>query len=96
VPVCHGREIDTLATVTAARGESPWPRERGHGRAWRDAATSKYPAVFQSGANSEQINVVVRDIGRSLALYRLLGVSIDEVPMTWAPDHVNGVTSNRV
>jgi len=47
----------------------------------------------------EQINIVVRDMPRPLAFYRLLGVSIDEVPVEWAewaPHHVNGVTSNGV
>src|SRR5262245_30536578 len=47
----------------------------------------------------EQINIVVRDMTRSLAFYRLLGVSIDEVPAEWAEwarHHVNGVASNGV
>jgi catechol 2,3-dioxygenase-like lactoylglutathione lyase family enzyme len=47
----------------------------------------------------EQINIVVRDMPRSLAFYRLLGVLIGEVPVEWsewAPHHVNGVTSNGV
>jgi catechol 2,3-dioxygenase-like lactoylglutathione lyase family enzyme len=46
-----------------------------------------------------QINIVVRDMQRSLAFYRLLGVSIDEVPAQraeWARHHVNGVASNGV
>jgi catechol 2,3-dioxygenase-like lactoylglutathione lyase family enzyme len=47
----------------------------------------------------DQINIVVRDMPRSVAFYRLLGVSIDDVPAAWAewaPHHVNGVTSNGV
>jgi predicted lactoylglutathione lyase len=46
-----------------------------------------------------QINIVVRDMARSVAFYRLLGVTIDDVPAEWAewaPHHVNGVTSNGV
>jgi catechol 2,3-dioxygenase-like lactoylglutathione lyase family enzyme len=46
-----------------------------------------------------QINIVVRDMQRSLAFYRLLGVSIDDVPAEWAEwarHHVNGVASNGV
>jgi catechol 2,3-dioxygenase-like lactoylglutathione lyase family enzyme len=31
-----------------------------------------------------QITIVVRDMQRSIAFYRLLGVSIDEVPAEWA------------
>ena len=42
-----------------------------------------------------QINIVVRDMRRSLAFYRLLGVSIEEIPIAeWAPHHASGVTSN--
>jgi len=45
-----------------------------------------------------QINIVVRDMQKSLAFYRLLGVSIEEMPVgewaPWAPHHANGVTSN--
>jgi hypothetical protein len=47
----------------------------------------------------EQINIVVRDMSRSLAFDRLLGVSVDEVPAEWAEwarHHVNGVASNGV
>jgi catechol 2,3-dioxygenase-like lactoylglutathione lyase family enzyme len=48
----------------------------------------------------EQINIVVRDMQRSLAFYRLLGVSIEEMRgaewAEWALHHVNGVTSNGV
>jgi len=47
----------------------------------------------------EQINIVVRDMARSLAFYRLLGVSIDSVPAEWAEwarHHVNGLASNGV
>jgi catechol 2,3-dioxygenase-like lactoylglutathione lyase family enzyme len=47
----------------------------------------------------EQINIVVRDMQRSLAFYRLLGVSIDDVPAEWAEwarHHVNGVAANGV
>jgi uncharacterized glyoxalase superfamily protein PhnB len=48
----------------------------------------------------EQINIVVRDMQRSLAFYRLLGVSIAEIRdpewAAWAPHHANGVTSNGV
>jgi catechol 2,3-dioxygenase-like lactoylglutathione lyase family enzyme len=46
-----------------------------------------------------QINIVVRDMPRSIAFYRLLGVSIDEPPAewaAWAPHHVNGVAANGV
>jgi uncharacterized glyoxalase superfamily protein PhnB len=47
-----------------------------------------------------QINIVVRDMQKSLAFYRLLGVSIEAMPVgewaAWATHHVNGVTSNGV
>lgn len=44
-----------------------------------------------------QINIVVRDMRKSLAFYRLLGLSIEEVPLAeWAPHHASGVTSNGV
>jgi uncharacterized glyoxalase superfamily protein PhnB len=47
-----------------------------------------------------QINIVVRDMERSLAFYRLLGVSIEEMRGTewaeWARHHANGVASNGV
>jgi catechol 2,3-dioxygenase-like lactoylglutathione lyase family enzyme len=47
-----------------------------------------------------QINVVVRDMRRSLAFYRLLGVSLPEERegegSEWARHHVNGVASNGV
>ena len=42
-----------------------------------------------------QINIVVGDMRTSLAFYRLLGLSIQEVPLAeWAPHHASGVTSN--
>jgi catechol 2,3-dioxygenase-like lactoylglutathione lyase family enzyme len=48
----------------------------------------------------EQINIVVRDMQRSVAFYRLLGVSIEEPRgeewAEWARHHVNGTTSNGV
>jgi catechol 2,3-dioxygenase-like lactoylglutathione lyase family enzyme len=48
----------------------------------------------------EQINIVVRDMPRSVAFYRLLGVSIEGDRgaewSAWAVHHVNGVTSNGV
>ena len=44
-----------------------------------------------------QINIVVRDMRTSLAFYRLLGLSIDEIPLPeWAPHHASAVTSNGV
>ena len=44
-----------------------------------------------------QINIVVRDMKKSLAFYRLLGLSIEEIPLAeWAPHHASGVTSNGV
>ncbi len=44
-----------------------------------------------------QINIVVRDMRTSLAFYRLLGLSIDEIPIAeWAPHHASSVTSNGV
>ena len=44
-----------------------------------------------------QINVVVRDLPKSLAFYRLLGMTIEEIPLPeWAPHHASGVTSNGV
>jgi hypothetical protein len=46
-----------------------------------------------------QINIVVRDMQRSVAFYRLLGVSIDEVAAEWAEwarHLVNGVAANGV
>jgi catechol 2,3-dioxygenase-like lactoylglutathione lyase family enzyme len=47
----------------------------------------------------DQLNIVVRDVPRSMAFYRLLGVSIDDVPDAWAEwgrHHVNGVAANGV
>src|SRR5262245_17416962 len=47
----------------------------------------------------EQINIVVQDMQKSLAFYRLLGVSIEDIRpewAEWAKHHVNGVTSNGV
>jgi catechol 2,3-dioxygenase-like lactoylglutathione lyase family enzyme len=48
----------------------------------------------------EQISIVVRDMQKSLAFYRLLGVSIEEMRgaewAEWARHHVNGTTSNGV
>jgi len=44
-----------------------------------------------------QINIVVRDMRKSLAFYRLLSLSIEEIPLAeWAPHHASGVTSNGV
>ena len=44
-----------------------------------------------------QINIVVGDMRTSLAFYRLLGLSIQEVPHPeWAPHHASGATSNGV
>jgi catechol 2,3-dioxygenase-like lactoylglutathione lyase family enzyme len=44
-----------------------------------------------------QVNIVVRDMKRSLAFYRLLGFTIDEVPLAeWAPHHASAVTHNGV
>jgi predicted lactoylglutathione lyase len=44
-----------------------------------------------------QINIVVRDMRTSLAFYRLLGLSINEIPIPeWAPHHASAVTSNGV
>ena len=44
-----------------------------------------------------QINIVVRDMRASLAFYRLLGLSINEIPLAeWAPHHASAVTSNGV
>lgn len=48
----------------------------------------------------EQINIVVRDMQRAVAFYRLLGVSIEENRgaewAEWARHHVNGTTANGV
>jgi uncharacterized glyoxalase superfamily protein PhnB len=48
----------------------------------------------------QQINIVVRDMQKSLAFYRLLGVSIEDLRgpewAEWARHHVNGTTSNGV
>jgi predicted lactoylglutathione lyase len=44
-----------------------------------------------------QVNIVVRDMRKSLAFYRLLGLSIKEIPLPeWAPHHASAVTSNGV
>lgn len=44
-----------------------------------------------------QINIVVRDMRKALAFYRLLGLPIEEIPLAeWAPHHASGVTSNGV
>jgi catechol 2,3-dioxygenase-like lactoylglutathione lyase family enzyme len=61
--------------------------------------TSRAMSDVASPLALEQINIVVRDMQRSLTFYRLLGVSIEEVPDEWAEwalHHVNGVTSNGV
>jgi catechol 2,3-dioxygenase-like lactoylglutathione lyase family enzyme len=40
-----------------------------------------------------QISLVVRDLRKSVAFYRLLGLSIQEIPLPeWAPHHARGVT----
>ena len=48
----------------------------------------------------EQINIVVRDMQRALAFYRLLGVSIEDTPAPewaeWVAHHANGKASNGV
>lgn len=47
-----------------------------------------------------QINIVVRDMEKSIAFYRLLGVSIEGMRgaewAEWARHHVNGTASNGV
>ena len=46
----------------------------------------------------QQINVVVRDMQRSLAFYRLLGVSIEDTRpdwTEWAPHHANGTKKHK-
>ncbi|MGE0872560.1 MAG: VOC family protein [Kofleriaceae bacterium] len=44
-----------------------------------------------------QINIVVRDMQKSLAFYRLLGLVVKEIPLPeWAPHHANGTTANGV
>jgi catechol 2,3-dioxygenase-like lactoylglutathione lyase family enzyme len=47
-----------------------------------------------------QINIVVRNMQRSLAFYRLLGVAIDDTRdaewADWVAHHANGVASNGV
>jgi catechol 2,3-dioxygenase-like lactoylglutathione lyase family enzyme len=44
-----------------------------------------------------QINIIVRDMARSLAFYRLLGVSVEAMTVAeWAPHHANGTTANGV
>jgi uncharacterized glyoxalase superfamily protein PhnB len=44
-----------------------------------------------------QINIIVGDMRKSLAFYRLIGLSIAEIPLAeWAPHHASGVTSNGV
>lgn len=53
-----------------------------------------------SPVSLEQINIVVRDMQKSVAFYQLLGVSIeimrDPEWAEWALHHVNGVASNGV
>jgi len=47
----------------------------------------------------EQINIVVRDMEKAVAFYRLLGVTIPEIGPEWAEwarHHVNGETANGV
>src|SRR5579884_1837678 len=45
----------------------------------------------------EWMDIVDRDMRKSLAFYRLLGLSIDEIPIAeWAPHHASGVASNGV
>ena len=48
----------------------------------------------------EQIKIIVRDMDRSLAFYRLLGVSIADIRdpkwAEWAQHHDYGVTANGV
>lgn len=44
-----------------------------------------------------QMNIVVRDMQSSVRFYRLLGVSIETIPLAeWAPHHASGMTSNGV
>lgn len=44
-----------------------------------------------------QINIIVRDMARSLAFYRLIGVSVEAMTVAeWAPHHANGMTANGV
>jgi uncharacterized glyoxalase superfamily protein PhnB len=44
-----------------------------------------------------QINIVVRDMQTSLAFYRLLGLTIREIPLPeWAAHHASAVTANGV
>jgi uncharacterized glyoxalase superfamily protein PhnB len=44
-----------------------------------------------------QINIVVRDMRKALAFYRLLGLDIQEIPLAeWAPHHASAVTANGV
>jgi uncharacterized glyoxalase superfamily protein PhnB len=44
-----------------------------------------------------QINIVVRDMRKALGFYRLLGLTIKEIPIPeWAPHHASAVTSNGV
>lgn len=44
-----------------------------------------------------QINIVVRDMAKSVAFYRLLGVSIEQISLPgWAPHHASGETANGV
>ena len=74
-------------------------------RCMRSHGSGTTRAVLSSRIMSEptsplalgQINIVVRDMRKSLAFYRLLGLSIEEIPLAeWAPHHASGVTSNGV
>ena len=62
--------------------------------------TANTPAARANPLVLEQINIVVRDMPKALAFYRLLGVSIVDVSAPewaeWTPHHANGVTSNGV
>ena len=55
---------------------------------------------MSSPVSLEQINIVVRDMDRALAFYRLLGVAIEESRgeewVEWSRHHVNGTTANGV
>jgi uncharacterized glyoxalase superfamily protein PhnB len=62
----------------------------------RDAILSGVPDPTSPFALG-QINIIVGDMRKSLAFYRLLGLSIAEIPLAeWAPHHASGVTSNGV
>lgn len=81
------------------QGTAGFPRGR---QLFRLAAVRAYPAVYpptgwhylwmrgdspRVQARFAQVNVVISDMERSLAFYRLLGVEVEDMPEPWSAHH---------